>query len=407
MAVNIVSAVTSGHEFDDDVQALLAEPFHAYPDDLPAMLMCMRDTLGASDLVIQQHDMPLYIIKGRNAATALTPDIERICKRVLDELLEKSVMTTENEYRKSLWEQNQQVDFEIELADNSLARIHLYENDDSTPAVAIRVQSVQPPHLENLFKGSDRRLDPIMKNLMMIFGVGNGFNVIGGPVRSGKTNLVHAAYNQINTTPQLSRLHIVMVSDTPEFRHRSQYATIQSQTIGRSAKTYDLAIAGALRLPHQILDCGEFRGNQDTAAASLRASLYGSQVNSTTHTYTLSESRNRYVGMFVGNQQEHMKNVFDSAARGLINLRLVPTKDGDETLAIQYINFIELPSKRSDLDEPGQLEAGLDNTGGIFAKSLEKDLADLASEGIIDEETALKFAISKSTMKNKLTQRVN
>jgi Tfp pilus assembly pilus retraction ATPase PilT len=363
--------------------------------DLPQIAMLARNSLGASDIILRAGDKPLYIIKGRNVLVPLGMDLGIRVKDILADVSEH-VEKSEARYLSELYRENLQVDFSIDLPDASLARVHVYETDNSTPAVAIRVQQLEPPNLEDLFFGSpDARTRIILDNLNEAFSIGNGLNAIGGPVRSGKTTFVHATYRHINNTPTDEPHHIVMVADPPEYRHRPNYAAMQTQTIGRSAKNYDIAVEGSLRIPHTILDAGEFRGGPATAASLLNTALLGSQVNLTSHTYTVSQTQNRFTGMFLPGQQEHMKGVFKDAIRSLWNLRLVPTRTGEETLIVQYINFQRLPKMKSDLDQPQSIEGGLDTKDHDAARSIEKDLAEMANAGVIYPHVAERYAIDK------------
>jgi Tfp pilus assembly pilus retraction ATPase PilT len=381
------------HLSASDIELLRAPLFT--DGNLGIICQAIRDQLGASDVILRRNDKPLYIIKGRYVQVPADMDLAFRINDILGNIND-DVERSENEYLSHLYRENLQVDYAIDLPDGSLARVHVYETDTSTPSAAIRIQQIAPPDLDALFIGSSpERKRLILENLAEAFAIGNGLNAIGGPVRSGKTTLVHAMYKNLNNTPVDEPHHVAMVADPPEYRHESRFASIQIQTIGRSARNYDTAIQGALRIPHSILDAGEFRGGPDTAAVLLNSALLGSQVNTTSHTYTVAQTMNRFTGMFPPGQQDHMKNVFRDAIRSMWNLRLVPTRNGEETLAVQFINFLRLPSLKADLDNPQALEGGLDTKEHGATRSLEKDLADLANDGTVDPKVAERFAIDK------------
>jgi Tfp pilus assembly pilus retraction ATPase PilT len=392
--MSVMETTTKGKDcWYDDVPELEGVSKDMAFEDL---LMFLRDKASISDLALKCDDRPITMTrKGRRIHPDHTkyPAFDsngnfgankRWLNYVEKELLPKHELA-EKRYRES-----QECDFSVQLEDASLARLHCMRERDGF-AVKIRIQSLQPPTLKDLFgkTWNSERTQTFVKNLIQMYDQKQGLIVIGGKVRSGKTCLEHAGYEAINDRAignGVERREIYVVADPLEFVHDARYAGFTHREIGRDAPNYSSVIQGALRVPHDIFAIGEMRGEHEVAESILRCSINGSLVVCTTHTSSMIYTMERFTTSSHDISAESMQQMFHETIVGLINLKLVIGIDGEEVLVVEYVNFAYDEPFKTSLKEPNQLKAALDARGDR-ARSLENDAIWLHAEGIIDEQT--------------------
>lgn len=360
-------------------------------------LKSLRDDLHVSDAVLDQRDNACLLIrKGYN----LVPDWETVgglkSKQFIQELLDAA---NENNTYKSRLQANQECDVPFKLDDDSFARVHLMYVENALTA-SIRIQPTDPPVMEAIFGKTYRteRTKRIIENLWEMFSQPQGLVIICGPVRSGKTHLEHAMYEDMNEPPMLHdghildrfRPHIYLVADPPEFSHINRYAVFHQREIGRNASSYEHVLHGALRFHHNIFALGEMRGEAEVAEAVLRASINGSLITTTAHTHSIVHAMRRFTTSTKNFEEDRMAELFKESIVGMVNLRLIPGTDGNEVLAVEYANFIGSQLKES-LATPGTLKESLDTyKSSKKSQSLEGDIKWLISEGYVTKEAALR-----------------
>lgn len=367
-------------------------------DSLEVFLRSLRDDLHVSDVVMDQGANKCMLIrKGFN----LVPDWESVgglkTDEFVDEILQKA--TNNTAYQERLTKQKE-CDVAYELSDGSLARVHLMYNSSKLTA-SVRIQPLEPPLIQDLFGATwdTDRTKRIIENLWEMFMQPQGLIIICGPVRSGKTHLEHAVYEDLNEPPALDkdkhilnphRPHIYLVADPPEFTHQDRYAIFHQREIGRSASTYEDVLIGVLRFQHNIFGLGEMRGEAEVAESVLRASINGSLITTTAHTPSVVHAMRRFTTSTKHFAEDRMTELFTESIVGMVNLRLVPGLEGNEILAVEYANFVG-NKLRASLEDPGQLKEAMDAyKGQQKSQTLETDMKWLIQNNYISVDAAKK-----------------
>jgi Tfp pilus assembly pilus retraction ATPase PilT len=374
-------------------------------DTLEDFLVSLRDDLHVSDVVMRNvGSMPCDLIrKGVN----LVPDWEKVggfeASRFVDQLVDTAKQTPV--YKERL-EKTKECDVPFALSDGSLARVHLMQVRKGHTA-NIRIQPLYPPQLSELFGATWDHIDShgnnrtanIVKNLHQMFSQPQGLVIICGPVRSGKTHLEHGMYEELNEPPVLkdgryenkTRSRIYLVADPPEFIHENRYAIFEEREIGRQAGSYDEVLVGSMRVLKNVFGIGEMRGEAEVAEGVMRASINGSLIVTTAHTPTIAQAMNRFTTSTKHFPEDRMREMFKESIVGMVNLRLVPGRDGDEFLAVEFVNFVPDNKLKESLAEPGQLREALDtDRAAKNSQSLEKDIVWLIRNHFVAEETAVR-----------------
>lgn len=137
----------------------------------------------------------------------------------------------------------------------------------------------------------------------------SGFILITGPTSSGKTNLIYSILDFLNSPEK----NIVTLEDPIEYQMEGVRQTQINEGIGFS---FIKALRSIVRQDPDVLMLGEIR-DDDTARLAIQASLIGTLVLSTFHTFDVPALVTRFLEMGITN------SVIAQSVRAVIATRLV------------------------------------------------------------------------------------
>lgn len=137
----------------------------------------------------------------------------------------------------------------------------------------------------------------------------SGFILITGPTSSGKTNLIYSILDFLNSPEK----NIVTLEDPIEYQMEGVRQTQINEGIGFS---FIKALRSIVRQDPDVLMLGEIR-DDDTARLAIQASLIGTLVLSTFHTFDVPALVTRFLEMGITN------SVVAQSVRAVIATRLV------------------------------------------------------------------------------------
>ncbi|MHB8461121.1 MAG: ATPase, T2SS/T4P/T4SS family [Vulcanimicrobiaceae bacterium] len=367
--------------------SIAIEKLGPLPHDIRMLAPLLRDELAISDLLLHENlDRTTVIHRGRK----YLPDWKKAGGFPVHEIIQHLFGLAKNNQTKNReLDEHKSCSLRVPLNDGSIARIHLYLEANSVHAAEMRIQPTTPPQLSALFGATlgSERTNIIIDNLYHMISQPQGLVLFTGPVRSGKTNLMHALLEDINEPPSPLRSPILpqhrstmyLASDPQEFIHEDRYAFFIQREVGEATTSYEAFLRDGLRIRHDILGIEEMRGETHVSEGILRVAINGSLVMATTHTRSIIYAADRFATTATTYGLEAARGLFNEAINGIVNLRLIPGVE-EEVLAVEYVNFAKKPPLRQSLATPKQLLASLDTNEGA-SRSLEKDL-----EWLIDEK---------------------
>lgn len=137
----------------------------------------------------------------------------------------------------------------------------------------------------------------------------SGFILITGPTSSGKTNLIYSILDSLNNPEK----NIITLEDPIEYQMEGVRQTQINEIIGFS---FLKALRSVVRQDPDVLMLGEIR-DDDTARLAIQASLIGTLVLSTFHTFDVPALVTRFIEMGITN------SVIAQSVRAVIATRLV------------------------------------------------------------------------------------
>ena len=281
------------------------------------------------------------------------------------------------------------LDFTYVLDQDNRFRVNIFFQMDGLSAV-FRVIPVKIPTLDEL------KLPKVIKTFTEIQ---RGLVLVTGVTGSGKSTTLAALLDKINNE---TKKHIITVEDPIEFIHKDKGCLINQRAIGQDTHSFSDALRAALREDPDIILVGEMR-DLETIDIALHAANTGHLVFSTLHTLDAKETVDRIIGMFEKEEQNRIRSSLASVLEGVISQRLVPTRDGKRTAAIEILKktarIEQLIMENRDYEIPDALFEGKEIYG---TQTFDQALLDLLREERISEETALEYATNPADMKLKM-----
>ncbi len=310
---------------------------------------------------------------------------DELSVEMMDKLAQE--ITTADQYGKLQTDRN--LDFSYVLDDENRFRVNFFFQMDGLSAV-FRIIPVKILTIDEL------RLPPVIKTFTEIQ---RGLVLVTGVTGSGKSTTLAAILDKINRE---QKKHIITVEDPIEFVHKDRGCLINQRGIGPDAHSFSDALRAALREDPDIILVGEMR-DLETIDMALHAANTGHLVFSTLHTLDAKETIDRIVGMFGTDEQNRIRMSLASVLEGIISQRLIPTKRGGRTAAIEILKktarIEQLIAENRDAEIPDALFDGKEIYG---TQTFDQSLLDILRRGEITEEIALEYATNPSDMKLKM-----
>jgi len=325
----------------------------------------------ASDLHLVSRTEPQIrldgVLKPVNLPKLTGEDIEEMCYSMI------------TEKQKQYFEENDELDFALELPNIGRFRANYYRTMGDV-AAAFRVIPIDVPSLDDL--GSPHVYKKLVKRE-------KGLILVTGPTGSGKSTTLAAMLNEINLTEQK---HIVTVEDPVEFIHQNKKCVFSHRNIGEDTKSFATALKYAMRQDPDIILIGEMR-DKETIAAALTAAETGHLVFGTLHTSSAPSTINRIIDVFNGDEQPQIRAMLSSSLVAVIAQALLPKLGGGRVAASEIlvtnhaINNLIREDKVHQIYS--QMQLGQGDTG---MQTQTQALVKFLREGKISRETAMQFA---------------
>jgi twitching motility protein PilT len=151
-----------------------------------------------------------------------------------------------------------------------------------------------------------------------------GFFLVVGPVGQGKSTTLSSMISLINN--EQSR-HIITIEDPIEHVYVPNKSVINQREVSIDTKDFQSALKSVFREDVNVIMIGEMRG-PETISIAVTAAETGHLVFSTLHTNNASQTIDRIIDSFPGNQQDQIRVQLAGSLLGIFSQRLVPRLTG-------------------------------------------------------------------------------
>lgn len=220
----------------------------------------------------------------------------------------------------------------------------------------------------------------------------NGLVLVTGAAGSGKSTTIAALLEAINAS---RAVHIVTLEDPIEYLFSAGKSLIKQREIGTDTISFAEGLRHALRQDPDVIMVGEMR-DPETIAAALTLAETGHLVFSTLHTSSAAQAVNRIVDSFTGSQQEQVRHQLSLSLRLVVAQALIPKKKGGLVAAREIL--VNTPAIANLIRENKieQISSVLQTGRTEGMVTLDRAVAALVSDGIIEEEMAAPYIATRS-----------
>jgi twitching motility protein PilT len=261
--------------------------------------------------VIHENGSDLHLGAGRVPAIRVSGELIFLAKHpvltdedmfgFLGELMEKEKVQK--------FKENQEADFSYDFRGEARLRCNAFFQKGLVNIVFRLVPKVQSI--------AELSLPPILSELAR---KKQGFFLVVGPVGQGKSTTLSAMINLINNE---QARHIVTIEDPIEHVYVPNKSIINQREVGIDTKDFHVALKEVFREDVNVIMIGEMR-TPETIATAVTAAETGHLVFSTLHTNNASQTIDRIIDSFPGNQQDQIRAQLSSSLLGIFSQRLVP-----------------------------------------------------------------------------------
>jgi len=325
----------------------------------------------ASDLHLISRAEPQIRLDGKLAPLEMEvldgKDIEIMCYSLL------------TEQQKKVFEENNEIDFSLEIPDVGRFRVNYYRTLGDV-AAAFRIIPTTIPSLETLNAPS------IIKELSK---KEKGLILITGPTGSGKSTTLAAMLNEIN---EKSHSHIITVEDPVEFVHSNKNSVFSHRNVGSDTKSFAHAIKYSLREDPDVILIGEMR-DKETIAAALTAAETGHVVFGTLHTNSAISTMDRIIDAFDGNEQAQIRAQLSASLVAVISQSLLPKTSGGRVAVHEVLINNPAIANLIREDKTHQLYSQMQvNQNATGMKTQTQEMLKYLREGTITKHDAIRFS---------------
>lgn len=221
-----------------------------------------------------------------------------------------------------------------------------------------------------------------------------GFFLCVGPVGQGKSTTLASMVNLINRT---RAEHIVTIEDPIEYVYTEEKSLIDQREVGLDTDSFESALHSVFRQDVDVILVGEMR-NHETIATAVTAAETGHLVYSTLHTNNATQTINRIIDSFPGDQQDQIRVQISSSLIAIFSQRLVPRISGGLIpvfeLLINNTAVSNLIRENRIHEIPALIEVGLDQ--GMI--DMNRTLARLVQTGEITVENAFTYSTNPKAL---------
>ncbi len=326
----------------------------------------------ASDMHITSGSPPTFRVHGtvlRAKAASLSPaETKELCYSVL------------TDYQKAMFEEHKQLDFSFGIRDLARFRGNVYFQRGAV-AGAFRHIPFEIPKLDNL---------GLPNSLKTLITKPRGLVLVTGATGSGKTTTLASMIDYLNDHEQL---HVVTIEDPIEYIHAHRNCLINQREVGQDAKTFALAMKGALRQDPDVVLVGEMR-DRETIETALTLAETGHLVFSTLHTNSAYQTISRIVQVFPADYQDQIRIQLSMVLEGIVTQALVQRQDrGGRVLCVELLipnaSIRNLIRENKLFQIPSAMMVGQDQTG---MTTFNQSLATLVRKKVIAPEVAVDYS---------------
>jgi twitching motility protein PilT len=338
---------------------------------------------GASDIHLAEGRPPMIRISGEliTIPNFSSLDMDSILSMLL-------VMVDDHDHVQSkIIKERDEIDFAYDFQNDVRLRGNVFFQQGKL-SIALRV-------IPKVRTFEELKLPDMLKQFVRLR---QGFFLIVGPVGQGKSTTLAAMLELIN---QERTEHIITIEHPIEYIFKEKKSIINQREVGLDTLSFKAALKSSFRQDANVLMIGEMR-DPDTISAAVTAAETGHLVFSTLHTNTASQTVDRIIDSFPGDQQEQIRNQLANSLTGILSQRLIPRVSGGLVPAFELLVNTKAVANLIREGRTHELDILIETGREHGMIDMSQSLVELVQRGEITVETAQKYAFNQKALNNLL-----
>ena len=221
-----------------------------------------------------------------------------------------------------------------------------------------------------------------------------GLILVVGSTGSGKSTTLASMIDHRNTN---TTGHILTVEDPIEYLVRHKRCVVNQREVGHDTKSYENALSNALREAPDLLLIGEVRDRM-TMQHALTHALTGNLCLTTLHATNSYHAMSRIINMYPQEARSGLLADLSYGLKAIIGQRLVKTKNGNLTPAVEVLINTKLISEMVSSGEMHKIKEAMEQSLTPGSCTFEQALSKLYLSGTITYEDALTASDSPTNL---------
>lgn len=336
---------------------------------------------NASDIHLASDRIPMIRVSGE---LVKMPNSEKLSLEDLISIL-AIMIPSKNRIEDVLLERREELDFAFEFDETMRLRGNAYFQQGKL-SIALRI-------IPKVKTFEELNLPDVLKDFARMK---QGFFLIVGPVGQGKSTTMAAMVDLINKE---RREHIVTVEQPIEYVFEENQSIIDQREVGLDTATFSDALKSAFRQDANVIMIGEMR-DSETIAAAVTAAETGHLVISTLHTNNASQTIDRIIDSFPGDQQDQIRTQLSNSLTGILSQRLVPKISGGLIPAFELLINTKAVANLIREGRTHEIDILIETGREHGMINMSHSLATLVQQGQISVENAKRYAFNEKSLNN-------
>ncbi len=339
--------------------------------------------------VIRENGSDLHLGAGRVPAIRVTGELIFLVKHevltnedmlgVLGEILDKEKVAR--------FVKNQEIDFSYDFRGEARLRGNAFFQKGLIGVVLRLV-----PKVKTL---AELHLPPILAELSR---KKQGFFLVVGPVGQGKSTTLSSMVNLINNE---QARNIVTIEDPIEYVYTPSKSIVNQREVGIDTEDFHVALKSVFREDVNVILIGEMR-NPETIATAVTAAETGHLVFSTLHTNNASQTIDRIIDSFPGDQQDQIRAQLSASLLGIFSQRLIPRIAGGLIPAFELLLNNNAVSNLIREKRTHEIDVVIETGTESGMVDLNHSLIELVRAGEISIENAYQYSLNPKGLERML-----
>lgn len=238
----------------------------------------------------------------------------------------------------------------------------------------------------------------IPESIMDLSQLNKGLVLVTGPAGSGKSTTISYIVDRINET---RNCHILTLEDPIEFLHRHKKSIVSQREVRIDSVSYSTALRAAMRQAPDVILVGEMR-DYETIEIAMTAAETGHLVLSTLHTVGAANTVDRVIDVFPATQQQQIRVQLAMVLQAVVSQQLIHGKNNELLPAFEIMKVNSAIKTMIRDNKIHQIDSVIYSSSKEEMKTMDSSLLELYTQGLIDKQTALTYAVNQDSMKREL-----